>query len=391
MPRTLRTRSRSHSFEGKIKTWFGPGPSGPPTTTSTRTVVRNSTITDWVGRPVTASSLVSDQRSGAIFVHGAVLSGTGYYIEFDSVPTVGSNFGSTDVDPLSAPNGWVLRLVAGTNPSRPNITPPEMVQNLIELPKMILNAWKFLQHPRTVTTPRGAANEYLGIKFGWIPFIKDIADLLDLQDLIDKRLKELKKLHSGKGLRRRLKFGEDTKSYRGTEDFTFPGVNSSIRVAFSLDVKKSAWATIRWKPTEPPPYHLDDVRTRARVRNIVLGLTPEGMAKGLWNVLPWTWLAGWFTNVGDYFLSGSNTVPAQWGSACFMSKVQITTSPGVITPIGNAKPIKVNAFGSASRVTRSRLVGTPTLLPGLNMPFLDMSRLSVLGALGIQRFRSMKL
>lgn len=390
MARTVRSRTRaSGNFVGHLQDYLSADKSSPAGR-NTITVSYGDECADRVGRPVIPSPFTSTQRRGCMFIDGFMSNGVGLALGLESVPYLASSGLGVQSDPLSPPSGWVLTLIARTNPSRPNLNPPEMLQNLVELPRMIRNLWNFLQHPKTVLTPRGAANEYLGLQFGWIPFVKDITDLLDLQGLIDKRLKELDKLHSGEGLRRRIPFGGDTQVAVGST--TFPGLYSvSVTVSVSHKIVRKSWATIRWKPSEPLPfYHPSDARYRNHIRNVVLGLTPEGLAKGLWAVIPWTWLIGWFTNVGSYALAKSNSIPATWTEACFMSQRTWTAEPMGYKTSGLSKGNYALTGGYSSTV-KTRIIGSSLVTPGLNMPFLDMFKLSVLGALGTQRFNTLAL
>lgn len=382
MPRVFRRRDRIETYRGSYADYMGD--TDVIRLDYPRVIDITSSIGDYHGRPIADSGLDSVQRRGYVFVNGSIRGSHGL-ARFKSYPVLPQN-GYSAVPLIAPPLGWVLTLVAGTNPSRPVVTPPELLQNLYELPRMLRNLASFLANPKTVLTPKGAANEYLGIKFGWLPMIKDIMDVLDMQDHIDKRLKEVKQLHSGKGLRRRRKFGDNSAVFSTSAAISHYGTAGSL-LRGSVTVKNEAWATIRWKPTESLPYHPDDSRYRNHIRNVVLGLTPEGMAKGLWNVIPWTWLAGWFTNIGSLVLSRSNSIGASWGHACFMSQqtVTIVGSDLVVTGSGG-KYIDAKPSGTYTHITKSRVTGTAAT-PGFFMPMLDMSRLSVLGALVLQRFR----
>jgi hypothetical protein len=307
----------------------------------------------------------------------------GYLYIFDAMPHEGSGSG-LNATPLAAPNGWYLRLVAATNPSRPVFTPPQMLQDLIEFPRLLRDTGRFLSDPRRYANLKGIADTYLAGRFGWAPLIEDLGKLIDLQSHILKRTKELERLYSGRGLKRRVKFGNDTAVSKSL--VTYPMDNfSKVVVTAHHKCERSNWGSIRWKPTSPPPFHPSDVRMHNYVRRIVFGLTPEGMAKGLWDVIPWTWLLGWFVNIGNYALAYSNTVPASHGSACHMSQVTLTTSAGTFEAIGvKSQDLHHIGYSTYSRKTRE-VSGVMT--PGFNMPFMDMSRLSVLGALVAQRLR----
>lgn len=326
------------------------------------------------------------QNTGRIYLQNGCNSAyafdsVGYHVEFSDypVPLVTSLATAT----LAAPSGWYLDLVAGTNPSRPVVTPPELIQDLVELPKQIAESWKLLKDPKILKSGRESANQFLNVKFGWLPFIEDLRQLMDAQALILKRNKELKQLYSGRGLRRRLQFGFDLKHDVQKWDFALYGPDNHLFVPITHVVRKRSWGSIHWYPLTPPPYHPDDDANHTFTRNLVYGLTPEGMAKGLWNVIPWTWLIGWFTNFGKYALAYSLTVPATHSGACFMSESVWESFPG--TPIGSGTTLNtVLAKGSHKSTTKTRLV-SGALTVGFNMPYLDMSRLSVVAALFAQR------
>lgn len=308
--------------------------------------------------------------------------GGGKSVERDKVPFLGS-FGAFNDTPLAAPSGWYLSVIAGTNPSRPVFTPPTMLQDLITLPRLIKETGDYLRNPKKLLSPRQAANAHLASRFGWGPLIEDLGKLLDLQSKVLKRTKELNDLYSGKGIRRRIRFESNTAEYAGPEQWA--GAVSSIATCkVTMIIKKESWGTIRWYPTSPPPYSRGDESQNQFVKRLIFGVTPEGMAKGVWDVIPWTWLLGWFTNIGRYTLVNSNTVPATHSKACFMSKVVCTRYPGAITISGTEKN-NLAASGTWTKEQRTRIV-SGAITPGFNMPFLGMSQLSILGSLAIQRF-----
>jgi len=388
MPRTLRSRSRPGlSKTGKVYYSVDDVPKLTETNTySTGT----DTCSDYVGTPIVDSSLTINSsrpksvQNDILEVNGKA---TVYWFGksthmFDGWPVAVST--TLDTTPLAAPSGWMLDLVAGTNPSRPVISPPMLAQDLIELPKMVYNLGKLLQTPGRVATPAGIASEYLGIKFGWLPLIDDINHLLNVQSYVLKRSKELNQLYSGRGLRRRLRFGESTANERRNTVLRYVGPNFTS-IDYDVTVTKRSWGTIHWYPTSPPPYSPSDDEQHKFARRIVLGLTPEGIARGLWDVIPWTWLLGWFTNVGKYTLAYSNTVPARHGTGCFMSQVRRHYQPGTVKYSGAYTERYVQGKGSLTLVRSTRQVSSATYA-GANLPFLDGSRLSVLGALFAQRF-----
>jgi hypothetical protein len=303
-------------------------------------------------------------------------------VQYDEFTVQAFPLAMTSMVPLAAPSGWQLDLIAGTNPSRPVSNIPELVQDIVQLPKMVKSLGDAILNPASKMSPKGLAGEYLGVQFGWLPLIDDLRKLLNVQHDVIKRCKELNQLYSGKGLRRRLKFADDTAM---TNVNCITTVNTStITQACSLDIKRETWGTVRWKPVTPPPYHPHDGSQNAFARNLVLGATPEGLANGLWKVIPWTWLLGWFSNIGKFTLAYSGTVPAEHGICNFMSMATATYRGGGVTATNVTKNTLVSG-GVAIFQYKTRAVSA-VVSPGANMPFIDMFRLSILGSLFAQRF-----
>lgn len=386
MTRTYRSRSGTATFSGKKQRLAFGSPYGNPTYPS-RSKARY--CYDYHGRPVSPSPLTCAQpktvcRVNGIWEAGYAWKTVGYGYEYTDVPLEYWTPPTLDTSPIPAPDGWYLDTVARTNPSRPILCPPTLIQDFVDLPKMLRNLGNLMKRPQDVLTPKGMANGYLETLFGWMPFVDDIKKLLDLQSLISKRSSELHRLYSSEGLRRRLSLG-DTHTVESIAYTVDSYGTSKWVVPFSVQVDKRAWSTIRWKPTTLPPYHPDDSKWNNLSRKLVLGMTSEGLAKGLWDVIPWTWLIGWFTNVGQYLLAYSNTVPASHTEACFMSEVTVIARPGPPIPT-NCHSLSAVVTGQSVYTYKTRIV-SGALTPGFHVPFIDTSRLSILSALTIQRVK----
>lgn len=382
MARVARARSRYWSQSGTVKDFY----KGAQTGSFTYAPTKLCTCADSKGRPVADSNFDSTQYSGeGLGLSGMLYKGATPYASYMKTYAnypVGVVFPIAKSTPLPAHSGWMLDLVAGTNPSRPTFTPPTMIQDLVQLPGLLRETGKLIRTPRSAMSAKQLANYYLAAQFGWAPLIEDVQKLLALQHHVIKTSQMLQKLYAKGGLRRRLKFKDDTSQEVGTTNIsTFVG-GGSLYADWSMTIKRRTWGTIHWYPTTLPPYHHDDLRLNRLATRIVLGLTVEGMAKGLWDVLPWTWLLGWFTNVGKYLYSYSNTVPAQHGAGCFMSEVDIQVA---CTPRWDSQLSgKIVPSGTFRRTRKTRIVSS-WVTPGLNVPFIDTFRLSILSALFVQR------
>jgi len=385
MARTVRARTRTYTRQsGTFTPFYNHVQSGSPVTYS---LSRTDTCSDSHGLPIVDTGFDSTAYSnGGISATGSAFKGAPaslFEYKFDKYP-VGTVLPSIAIrDPIAAKSGWLLDLVAGTNPSRPVQTPLTLAQDLIQIPSQLREAGKLIRKPRSQMSPKEVANHYLCAQFGWAPLIEDVKQLLDLQLLILKRNETIARLYSAAGLRRHLKFEEDTKTFEGfTNLATFSG-GGDVNAYYSGVVKRNNWGSIHWRPTSPPLYHPDDRKWNALSRRIVLGLTVEGMAKGVWDVIPWTWMIGWFSNVGKYLYAYSNTVPAEHGTGCLMRQSEITITGSHMT-YGTGVTGNIALSGSVTWTHKTRTV-SGVVTPGFNVPYLDTFRLSILAALFAQR------
>lgn len=290
---------------------------------------------------------------------------------------------------LSVNNGIIAADFAAvrsrTNPSRPVVTPLTLIQDVVDLPKMLKDAGKLMKKGTKGLTAKEIANQNLGIQFGWLPLVDDAKKLLNLQNHAIRRSGELNKLYSKSGLKRRLSLGSDEAEGTTKEvPYWADGFVGACYRDLQQYTRSRKWGTIRWKPTSPPPYHDSDASRNRKAMELVAGLSSEGTIEGLWDVMPWTWLLDWFTGAGDYLTQFSNTVPAQSEHVNVMRETVTSTNFIPSKTILNASYIK-GGEGFTSWTTKERSQSSSVILSAL--PFLSVRRLSILGSLFIQRFK----
>lgn len=352
--------------------------------------VSKSLCEDFVGRPTTDSplNLVKLNRAGAPRVNGSYAYGSEFNNSTaeDYVPTGGllSSFnGHIPLYDQPSAGSAMATLLARTNPSRPDVVPLTLLQDLIDIPRQLKDVGRLIRTPkRDLLNAREVANQHLGFQFGWLPLIQDVKDLLDLQSHIQKRIVELHRLNSQGGLKRRIRMGR----WGEAEGPFLTSLESAYVMDWlayrSVQTKAERWGTVRWKPTSLPlGYTLNDADQIQLAQRLVLGLTTEATLKGAWDLIPWTWLIGWFSNISNFALQYANTIPARPSEACIMTqtdtKYQYTTA--FISPGYKASD------GSVTYTTKERYVGPGTL--DVHLPFIDAGRLSILGSLFVQRFK----
>ncbi len=272
---------------------------------------------------------------------------------------------------------------ARTNPSRPDYAIGHYIQDLVELPRMIKDIGDQLKRgSRRASPDKTAANNYLAAKFGWLPLFDDMQKLFDVYKYIDRRNDELARLFSSSGLKRRVGLGEFTGTNTQTV-FVESGPRGSLTARAEQVLLCKTWGTIRWKPTIPPSHYPNNSARLALAKKTVLGATASGAFASSWDLIPWTWLLGWCTNVRSYVLAHGNTVPAApSGMSCLMRHT-VGTREFKVTSISSGLK---GGYGTIEYERKQRSVRAKPSLSAF-LPYLDGGRLSVLGALAVQRFR----
>ncbi|DAD52010.1 TPA_asm: maturation protein, partial [ssRNA phage Gerhypos.4_43] len=288
---------------------------------------------------------------------------------------------STNVSAISSADANLA--AARSNPSRASLVPLTLLQDVVDLPKMIRDVGRTFKKPRSLMSAKELASHNLAAQFGWLPLIKDVQDLLDFGHTVHKRAGELRKLYDRGWIGRTIQLDHDSiRSHSSSDarlDLGTSGV-PHITVSYDTITSVSKWASVRWKLTTAPPYNPSDAEVLKQARRLASGLTPEGLAAGVWEVLPWTWLTDWFTHTGDYIRSNSNTIPATLTSCCVMKK---STTSRIYTRTDSTSSV-TGGGGTVTIEAFDRQLKSPSLSTA-RFPHLSGKSLSILGSLFIQR------
>jgi hypothetical protein len=299
-------------------------------------------------------------------------------------------------DPSESDATLAARILANTNPSRPEVLLPVFLFELRELPGLIAGAGellfkesrellvrKYLKDP----TARTAAL-HLGIQFGLAPLVSDLKRLVMFTDSVAKRQKEMDRLFSGSGLKRRFKMGSrempGSRAFSGTGAGFAGGISSTAEGQLVVE----QWGTVRWKPT---PLALTSPLRKGspnQVRAAILGLRPDQITLNVWEALPFSWLIDWFTNFGDVIQAQSGRLLAIPSRPCIMKHhVQTLTHPPYYPCllVGGSEQAHTLMPGSIRSEVKARSVVNLSL--SADMPILSASQLSILGALVSTRGR----
>lgn len=284
---------------------------------------------------------------------------------------------------LPAPNaGDITGILARSNPSRPVVSPLTLLQDIAEIPKQLKDVGKLISKPKTGLSAREIASSHLAIQFGWLPLIDDAKKVIHFGTYARKRAAEFKRLYeSPSGQHSTIQLG----TAMATADDGLYDISTDhshyIRSRATRTTTARRWGTTRWKPNSTPPVSGSDAFYLAQAQKVASGLSVEGLLSGAWDLIPWTWLVDWFSNVGDFALLNSNTVPASFTSACIM------TNTKTVQTFQPEQTVASVHGGSGYLQTETKSRYTAGALLDIHVPFLDPGRLSILGALFVQRFK----
>lgn len=211
------------------------------------------------------------------------------------------------------PNSISGKGATGIARSKPGVPTHGLGQAIIELrqiptiPNIKAAVKRLANIQETVKSFRGLGGQYLNIEFGWKPLLADIFSILTIQEKLEKQLAQLRR-DNGKAVRRRITVSRYHNSTvtsdtgvcsvypiltTGFYDTTIPLTQRFGRTQVITDSERY-WFAGRFRYWIPD---LDTIYGQNRIKYRLLGLAPT--PKLLWEVMPWSWLIDWFTNVGD--------------------------------------------------------------------------------------------
>lgn len=294
-------------------------------------------------------------------------------------------------------------------PGRPSVNMGVFLGELRDLPRMLKDTcsrlkdlhkglretfgknWKSLPHE--LVAKRGGkqlAQDYLSYQFGWAPFVSDLRKAYELHQKIDRSLNEIRS-NNGRVRRRGgvLVNTSNTVVESNSTDYGafYPTLPTQMYAAAPRYVRTRTEAKRIWFKGAFR-YWIPDMGTpqwERRTTRLLYGLTLN--AEVAWNLIPWSWLADWFGNIGDNIASLDNG----WADNLTAKYAYVMAHDSIVTH--HTATAVFSGGGSMSCDTtveyhsKSRVVASPY---GFDVSFdsLNGRRLAILAALGITRLRS---
>jgi len=261
----------------------------------------------------------------------------------------------------------VTDVVARTNPSRPEVSVPNFLFELKDIPEML--HLKGTSHSR-----KHVSNSAVEQNFGWDLLFQDLRRLTDFTSQVDKRVVELKALYRKGGMKRRRTVYSG--SHLDTDlTPTFQSFNCSVSGGRSRHTTCIAWVTVRWKPDYPDMPSAQDLVNKARLVVHGWDFSSSGLASVIWEAVPWSWFADYFGNLGTYLNATRNAVGAHPVDACYMKK----TTSRWNTWVTSVSPGFTTRPASGVFETKSRVLSSASLTA--SMPFLSTRQLVTLSSI----------
>lgn len=388
MTRLSRTRSRVHST-------IGPGTiqwnAGGPVYTEPAHDINLEINSDWYGTPWNDSTF-DLRRSYFPRVH---LNGDRPYLFFGfltywyvrNVPLWGS-IGSIYTQPwtqeaVMMPGQYsnvqlAQMALANLNPNRPNVDLPVSIVELRELPELLRDAGRILFKNNHLVKRAAKAN--LVAQFGIVPIVSDIGTLLDFTELVARREADLRRMNTVKPIRIKRKITQQHWAYTWANyegwNTNATGSTTTGKVNLTYAITKEYWYSVRARLS----VLLSEREIQSHAFRIMMG-TDTGSLKQVWELLPWSWLIDWFTNMGDILAAYRGGLPFEYEGLCLMAKTDYHAT--VTFPNGLPPGLSTDVDSPQGNSIRKQRTPIPVVwaFPQFRLPYLTNGQLSILSSL----------
>jgi len=321
--------------------------------------------------------------------------------------TLDALYASERTSLLNVMGNNAISMVSRTSPRKTEFSLTRSIIELRDLPRSLRGtteafvlARDLLSRKRRLRPRQGKTipSEYVNLQFGWLPIYRDIMSMLSLPERISRRVNRLMS-----------RVGQDS-TFRGYMDLGISPISSPPSFTFDLLTGESlvSTATHGFRKTElrgmiNANVKLPDLKLpilRRELMRDAWGLYPDPV--DVYNLTPWSWLADWFTGLGDYVEAFNliNTDPSiiNYGFLTGIATLQIDTvhtskatrvQKVSLTPPVPATVITENIDENLSRTARveatlqiRRTFGSAYgLRPTSDLTLFSGGQLAILGAL----------
>lgn len=309
-------------------------------------------------------------RAKSTTVDGSIINGTcfawGGTNTYSNVPFARQ----TDIDfklDIVPNNGYLeTATLAKTNPNRADMSVPNSLFELRELPSLIKQAGhEAINILKKNISLKTVANLNLMVQFGVAPMVQDLLTLSKFQKSVERRLQNLQSVRRTGGVTKTKRLG---KYHDKSDDVLWFWDGSAFLVSTMTQVTTvEAWGSTRWELD--PSYtgnlyssHDSDRNLLIAGVNKLLGLNGQHVTgdqlnafraayglyqygiDDLWNILPFSWLTDYFSNCGDVVAANANQLGLNPTKAALMKRSTVTRTHPAMSGSGiNISPLKLES------------------------------------------------
>lgn len=289
---------------------------------------------------------------------------------------------------VPSPSGATLQ--ARMSPSKPHVSLPNFLFELKDIPGMASEIGGMGRDLRTTVdlikrggdfligdSSRKYAELQLNVDMGIAPLLGDLERLYNLGAAFERRKREIERMNRKGGLRKSIQIGTYVREIETTRNKSvFGRGNVTIRATETLSGRTERWATSRWKPKFPASAPSTD----ADVLRSILGLNFDRAPKAIWDAIPWTFVADYFSDIGDILENTGNALRYE----CYrMSMMTHTEKQARYQATYRSYPGS-GWDGTLFTTRKSRTPISASLIPSF-APFISAKQLSNLGNLAVAR------
>lgn len=325
---------------------------------------------DVVGKFDNAYFNVERWSSSGGRMNGRALNNSVWKDYFADAADYSSNWSHMGVPGLLSEAAAVTKGAARANPSTPYVDVPVFIGELRELPDLIKSFGD------DMIRQMGDIN--LRYQFGVAPMVGDVVKMFDFRNQIERRLRIIEKLQTTGGYRKTVTVGSGSVSAQ-----TWKLMHSNY-TSVSTWVYGTTTATqkvhCRYSPLGNLSKYTTDQSRRALAESAVKGLAVSPSTA--WKLIPWSWFADWFGNVGDYLEANRNTIPCELTSVTYMLERRTSWWSDSYRQSGSTLTMSPFRHDRVSKLRKPSGLAIKA-----DLPFITDRQFGILGSLALTRRR----
>lgn len=291
---------------------------------------------------------------------------------------------------------FVTAAVAATNPSAADFDVPVFIGELRDVPSLFKNAAERLS--------KAGADELLKFEYGWKPLVSDIRKMLGFSERLQRRFDNISRLEHKHFITRtyRPKENVETIIFDESQYYDLGGIGTPSLWGYLYSLKGGGrvtierWVTVKWMADPLSSAPRGDEQLLSLAKRAAAGMTIDGSTA--WELMPWSWLIDWNTNMSEFIASKRNIVGASPVEICLMKTTTYYASVylarnGLSAPPGVTIDTCVSTPAFTRYVTKERIIDlepAAVITGEINLLGDNVRKQSILSALSIQRLQRLK-